>query len=110
MTYDRIRGRVWVSTRIQGRVLARIACYWAIYHAVLWNTIFVVRYVAYRAALISGTTESRSLSDLYASFATDYACLGLCALLLAPIFMYDVFARRTASRDRSSALNPCCAG
>ncbi|HVJ66584.1 MAG TPA: hypothetical protein VM510_01300 [Caulifigura sp.] len=91
MTNDRVRGRVWVSARIQGRILGRIACYWAIYHAVLWNAIFVARYVSYRAALISGDTETRTMGQLYATFASDYAGLALCAILLAPIFLYDVF-------------------
>ncbi len=91
MTNDRVRGRVWVSARIQGRILCRIACYWAIYHAVLWNAIFVARYVGYRTSLIAGDGETRSLGQLYAAFAQDYAGLALCALLLAPIFLYDVF-------------------
>jgi hypothetical protein len=91
MTNDRVRGRVWVNARIQGRILARISCYWAIYHAVLWNAIFVARYIAYRASLIAGDTESRTIGELYATFAQDYAGLALCAVLLAPIFLYDVF-------------------
>jgi len=91
MTNDRVRGRVWVSARIQGRILGRIACYWAIYHAVLWNAIFVARYIAYRASLIAGDTEVRTIGQLYSTFASDYAGLALCAVLLAPIFLYDVF-------------------
>jgi hypothetical protein len=91
MTKDRVRGKVWVNARIQGRILARIAAYWAIYHAVLWNAIFVARYIAYRASLIAGDTETRTMGELYASFAQDYAGLALCAVLLAPIFLYDVF-------------------
>jgi hypothetical protein len=91
MTKDRVRGRVWVNARIQGRILARIAAYWAIYHAVLWNAIFVARYIAYRASLIAGETETRTMGELYTAFAQDYAGLALCAILLAPIFLYDVF-------------------
>ena len=91
MANERVRGRVWVNARIQGRILARIACYWAIYHAVLWNAIFVARYIAYRASLIAGETETRTIGELYSSFAQDYAGLALCAILLAPIFLYDVF-------------------
>jgi hypothetical protein len=91
MANERVRGRVWVNARIQGRILARIACYWAIYHAVLWNAIFVARYIAYRASLIAGETETRTMGELYSTFAQDYAGLALCALLLAPIFLYDVF-------------------
>jgi hypothetical protein len=91
MANERLRGRVWVNARIQGRILARIACYWAIYHAVLWNAIFVARYIAYRASLIAGETETRTIGELYSSFAQDYAGLALCAILLAPIFLYDVF-------------------
>ena len=91
MANDRVRGRVWVNARIQGRILARIAAYWAIYHAVLWNAIFVARYIAYRASLIAGETESRTIGELYATFAQDYAGLAVCAILLAPIFLYDVF-------------------
>jgi hypothetical protein len=91
MTKDRVRGRVWVSARIQGRILGRIACYWAIYHAVLWNAIFVARYIGYRASLIAGDGESQTIPQLYSTFAQDYAGLALCAVLLAPIFLYDVF-------------------
>ncbi len=91
MTNDRVRGRVWVNARIQGRILGRIACYWAIYHAVLWNAIFVARYISYRASLIAGDAETRTLGQLYSTFSQDYAGLALCAVLLAPIFLYDVF-------------------
>ena len=91
MTNDRVRGRVWVSARIQGRILGRIACYWAIYHAVLWNAIFITRYIGYRAELITGDSTPKSLGELYSEFASDYAGLALCATLLAPVFMYDVF-------------------
>ncbi len=91
MTQDRVRRRVWVSARIQGRILGRIACYWAIYHAVLWNAIFITRYIGYRAALITGDSAPRSLGELYTEFASDYAGLALCAILLAPVFLYDVF-------------------
>jgi hypothetical protein len=91
MANERVRGRLWVNPRIQGRMLGRIACYWAIYHAVLWNAIFMVRYVTYRASLITGDGERRTLGELYSEFSSDYAGLAFCAILLAPIFLYDVF-------------------
>jgi hypothetical protein len=90
MAADRNRNRFWVNSHIQGRILARIAAYWVVYHAILWHAMFVVRYVAYRAALITGDGEYQSIGQIYSKFTSDFSTLLICAVLLAPAFMYDM--------------------
>jgi len=91
MAAERQRGKYWVSPRIQGRLIARIACYWCAYHLILWHSMFVVRYVTYRVGLITGESESQSLGAVYSQFTEDFSMLAICAILLAPIFLYDLY-------------------
>lgn len=91
MPAERQRGKYWVSPRIQGRLIGRLACYWCVYHLILWHSMFVVRYVTYRVGLITGQAEHQTLGTVYRQFSEDYATLAICAVLLAPIFLYDIY-------------------
>ncbi|MBX3442664.1 MAG: hypothetical protein KF774_09655 [Planctomyces sp.] len=84
------RSRYWVNSRIQGQIIGRIAFYWVLYHLVLWHLMFIVRYVGYQAARMTGEVEYRSIGEIYTQFARDFGMLVFCALLLAPIFIYDL--------------------
>lgn len=84
------RRKYWVNPRIQGRLIGRVAFYWLVYHLVLWHVMFLVRYVGYRAALITGESQYVSFNSLYLDFSTDYMTLAVCAVLLAPLFLYDM--------------------
>lgn len=91
MSREHQRSRIYVSRRIQGRLVGRLAFYWIMYHLVLWHMIFTARYIGYRASLITGETEYRTIGEIYVQFATDYAALAICALALTPIFLFDMF-------------------
>ena len=85
------RKKHFISRRIQGRIISRIAGYWLLYHFVLWHGLFVFRYAQYR--LNDGGT-SQSLSRMYQQFCHDHLPLLVCAGLLLPLFMLD-FVRMT---------------
>jgi hypothetical protein len=91
MSREHQRSKYYVSRRIQGRLVGRLAFYWVMYHLVLWHMIFTARYIGYRASLITGETEYQSIGELYMTFAMDYAALAICALALTPIFLFDMF-------------------
>lgn len=91
MAANRQRIKYWVSPRIQGRILMRIVGYWVAYHVILWHTMFIVRYVSLRAAQIANDGETQTLSETYEQFSRDYASVAVCAIVLAPIFLYDIF-------------------
>jgi hypothetical protein len=41
--------------------------------------------------LITGEAEYRTIGELYLTFTKDYSALAICSLVLAPIFLYDMF-------------------
>ncbi|REJ79763.1 MAG: hypothetical protein DWQ45_05480 [Planctomycetota bacterium] len=87
------RTKTFVNARIQGRIIARIAGYWALYHVVLWHGLFIYRYAQHRADVANGGA-TMPFRDLYHQFTADYSPVIFCALLILPIFMID-FVRMT---------------
>jgi hypothetical protein len=83
-----LRKSTFVNTRIQGRILGRIAAYWFLYHFVLWNGLFLFRYAQYRLA-IAGGAEALSFRQLYGQFCADFYPLLVCALAILPAFLWD---------------------
>lgn len=83
------RQRMFVNGLIQGRLLMRAAGYWIVYHVVLWHTLFLYRYLEYRAALAAGAPP-KSFSEQYGAFVLDYYPMVICAALVLPILLYDV--------------------
>ena len=83
------RQRMFVNGLIQGRLLMRAAGYWIVYHIVLWHTLFLYRYLEYRASLAAGGPP-KSFSEQYGEFVLDYYPMVICAVLVLPILLYDV--------------------
>jgi hypothetical protein len=83
------RKKIFVSSQIQGRMLARFASYWVLYHVVLWHAMFLCRYLEYRETLLSGGTAV-PLGTLYGTFLNDHASLIGCAAALSPIIFWDM--------------------
>lgn len=91
------RKRLFVNREIQGRLLARTALYWVLYHAVLWMAMFFYRYAEHRGAVLAGA-EPRSFSDLYGQFVHEHHSLWFCAFAILPIVLWDLlkFSHRVA--------------
>ena len=83
------RKRLFVNREIQGRLLARTALYWVLYHAVLWMAMFFYRYAEHRGAVMAGA-EPRSFSDLYGQFLHEHHALWFCAFAILPIVLWDL--------------------
>lgn len=87
------RKKKYVNSRVQGRILGRIASYWVLYHFVLWHGLFVYRYAQVRMTAIDGQAVG-SIRSVYWQFCIDYSPLLVCSLLIMPLFMLD-FVRLT---------------
>lgn len=87
------RKRTYVNARVQGRIIARVAAYWVLYHVVLWHGLFVYRYAQARSGA-GGELAATPFRELYAQFCIDYLPLLVCAGLILPLFMID-FVRLT---------------
>lgn len=83
------RKRLFVNREIQGRLLARTALYWVLYHAVLWMAMFFYRYAEHRGAVMAGA-EPRSFSDLYGQFVHEHHSMWFCAFAILPIVLWDL--------------------
>ncbi len=83
------RGKIFLKGTLQGRLVKRMAAYWALYHVVLWHGMFFLSYLEYRAALVEGEPETPFI-DLYATFAWKYRSLALCAVAACPIILWDL--------------------
>ena len=86
---NRYRKKLFVSGRIQGRLLFRIGLYWVLYHVVLWHALFVYRYLQDRmnGAILN---ESIPFGELYTQFVADYYPVVLCAVITLPIVVIDM--------------------
>ena len=83
------RSKFFVNAKIQGRMLARFASYWVLYHVVLFHAMFLYRYLEYRQVLVGGGEPVR-FGELYRSFAGDNVSLIACAVALTPIIFWDM--------------------
>lgn len=83
------RKRLFVNRDIQGRLLARTALYWVLYHAVLWMAMFFYRYAEHRGAVMAGA-EPRSFADLYGQFVHEHHSMWFCAFVILPIVLWDL--------------------
>jgi hypothetical protein len=82
------RKKIFVSRVIQGRIVARVAAYWVMYHFVLWHALFAYHYVADR--LSSDALAGRSFQAIYGEFVDQYQPLLFCALAMLPVFLVDL--------------------
>ncbi len=89
MSTKNVRRRFFVDRLIQGRIVGRIAMYWVLYHVVLWHSLFVFRYLQYRAGTINGEPP-QPFGELYGQFVADYYPVALFAIVTLPIFLFDI--------------------
>ncbi len=83
------RKRLFVNRAIQGRLLARTALYWMLYHGVLWMAMFLYRYAEHRGAVQAGAAV-RPFSDLYGQFVNEHFSMWICAIAILPIVLWDL--------------------
>lgn len=89
LNLNRYRKKMFVSGRIQGRLMFRIGLYWVLYHVVLWHALFVYRYVQYR---MTGMDAGNAVpfQELYGQFVIDYYPVILCAAITLPVVVIDM--------------------
>lgn len=83
------RKSLFVNRDIQGRLLARTAMYWMLYHGVLWMAMFLFRYAEHRGAVAAGALP-RTFSDLYGQFVREQFSMWVCAVAILPIVLWDL--------------------
>ena len=83
------RKRLFVNREIQGRLLARTALYWMLYHGVLWMAMFLYRYAEHRGAMQAGAAP-RTFADLYGQFVNEHFSMWICAIAILPIVLWDL--------------------
>lgn len=83
------RKRLFVNRQIQGRLLARTALYWMLYHGVLWMGMFLYRYAEHRGAVLAGAPP-RPFSDLYGQFVREHFSMWICAVAILPLVLWDL--------------------
>ena len=83
------RRQVYVNRTIQGRMLRRFALMWFVYHVVLWNAMFLYRYLQYRGELLAGAAPL-PFADLYSHFFLQHYSVLVCALAVLPVLLWDM--------------------
>lgn len=83
------RNRLFVNREIQGRLLARTALYWVLYHGVLWMSMFIYRYAEHYGAVKAGAAP-RTFADLYGQFVNEHFSMWICAIAILPIVLWDL--------------------
>lgn len=83
------RKKMFVSSRIQGRLMFRIGLYWVLYHVVLWHALFVYRYIQHRWGQSNGQLAV-PFHEMYGTFVIDYYPLILCAVITLPVVIIDM--------------------
>ncbi|MBC7818534.1 MAG: hypothetical protein IAG10_16730 [Planctomycetaceae bacterium] len=83
------RKRLFVNREIQGRLLARTALYWMLYHGVLWMAMFLYRYAEHYGAVQAGAPP-RPFADLYGQFVKEHFSMWICAVAILPIVLWDL--------------------
>jgi hypothetical protein len=68
------RKRLFVNREIHGRLLARTALCWMLYHAVLWMAMLLYRYAEHRGAVLAGAAP-RPFADLYGQFVHEQSSM-----------------------------------
>lgn len=86
------RKQVYVNGMIQGRLMARLAVYWGIYHVVLWHAMFFYRYMVYRDAVVNGAPQV-PVPQLYAEFVSQNYTVIVCALAVFPVVLWDMLSQ-----------------
>jgi hypothetical protein len=83
------RRQIYVNRTIQGRMLRRFALMWFVYHFVLWNAMFLYRYLQYRGELLAGSAP-QPFAELYSQFFAQHYSLMVCSLAVLPVLLWDM--------------------
>jgi methyl-accepting chemotaxis protein len=90
MSETRPQRRIYyVSPRIQGKLIARMAAYWCVYHVVLWHAMFLFHYLQNPDGILSGGPQVRFF-ELYCGYAVENSTMLLCAALVFPLILWDM--------------------
>ena len=84
----KLRKKLFVSMPIQGRILAQLVAYWAVYHVVLWHGLFLYRYFQFKADLLTNEFQV-PFHEFYSQFVLQHYPVAICAVLLFPIVFWD---------------------
>lgn len=82
------RRQKFVNWKIQGTLLTRLATYAVLYHLILWNVMFLHRYLQYRGEMQVGG-RAQTFLELYGNFANQNISMIICAVCLLPVLMWD---------------------
>jgi hypothetical protein len=83
-----VRRKYFVSSLLQGRLIARLLGYWFVYHVMLWHAMFLYRWMRHEGEVMAGG-HARTFADLYAEFAAHHYSLLVCALAILPLLVWD---------------------
>ena len=85
------RKQIFVSRKIQGRIVARLATYWVVYHLVLLHAMFLYHYLLYRGQLLADSLMAPvPFFELYGGFLSQNFSLMLCAAAVFPLILWDM--------------------
>ena len=85
------RKQIFVSRKIQGRIVARLATYWVVYHLVLLHAMFLYHYLLYRGQLLADSLMAPvPFYELYGGFLSQNFSLMLCAAAVFPLILWDM--------------------
>jgi hypothetical protein len=83
------RHRVFVSRRIQGRLIARVGLYWVLYHVALWHGVLLYRWMQTQVSGAAGSVPGL-FEDQVRQMAIDFLPVLVCGLLALPIVLIDM--------------------
>jgi hypothetical protein len=81
------RRTTYLGWQLHGRIVARFAMYWGIYHMLLWEALCAREYIHRQSALLSGQAPA---SPFFASFVRENGWMIIFALIATPILLWDV--------------------
>lgn len=104
---------LFINSRLQGLLTARVAGAWVIYHVLLWHALFLHHYMDYLSGQAAGATPL-PFRHIYAEFVDTHTSLILCAVAVLPLVMLETLRqthRFAGPLDRvSRALRRLTAG
>jgi hypothetical protein len=83
------RKKLFINSRIQGRILLRCAIFWVVYHFLILHTLLAFEFMFNQAQIINGGS-AMAFTELYSVFLGKYYPIILTALAMFPIVAYDV--------------------
>ena len=92
-----MRRRLFVDPAFQGRLLARLVVYWAIYHVALWHLLFLFTMIG-ASLMHDPASPSKTWGTQYQEFFRDHLSIIICFLVMLPILGRDLlkFSHRLA--------------